>query len=345
MTSRKLFPVKFDGEYYDIKKFLRDHPGGVNTLKHYEGKSIVHAMEKFGHSTSAYHMMRDFKVEGDELKDVNLTGEVSENGRIITSEENARDIEEIKFLEELEGRLDWSKPLLCQLDAIAPHYDKWVNTAVYRKCRLFANPLLESLTYTPWYLVPMFWIPIILYLGITQYLELVACGDACDQSSLTAVQFIVHLLIGVLVWTALEYSLHRWVFHLNPGSNVTMIKIHFLIHGMHHKVPFDGLRQVFPPVPAFGLAVFFYSIIQLIMTYPLVKMTGGIIGYLTYDMIHFYVHHGSPRDGSYLYAMKRYHSNHHFINHDKAFGISSKLWDHVFRTLVHVKKLKFSLHW
>lgn len=40
-------------------------------------------------------------------------------------------------------------------------------------------------------------------------------------------------------------------------------------------------------------------------------------GYLIYDMIHYYVHHGSPNDGTYLYEMKRYHSNHHFINHDK----------------------------
>lgn len=102
MTSRQFFPVKFDGVVYDLQSFLRDHPGGVNTLKHYKGKSVLQAMEKFGHSTSAYHMMNDLKVNGDDLKDINLTGEVSENGRIITSEENSRNIEEIKFLEELE---------------------------------------------------------------------------------------------------------------------------------------------------------------------------------------------------------------------------------------------------
>lgn len=81
---------------------MRDHPGGVNTLKNYKGKSILHAMQKFGHSSSAYHMLNDLKVYGDQLKDVNLTGEVSENGRIITNEESTRNVEEIKFLEELE---------------------------------------------------------------------------------------------------------------------------------------------------------------------------------------------------------------------------------------------------
>lgn len=95
------FPVQVDGKNYDIKKFLRDHPGGVNTLKHYEGKSILQAMEKFGHSISAYHMLNDFKVDS-ELKDCNLTGSVSENGRIITNEEESRDKAEIAYLEELE---------------------------------------------------------------------------------------------------------------------------------------------------------------------------------------------------------------------------------------------------
>lgn len=88
-----------------------------------------------------------------------------------------------------QARLDWSKPLLSQLDAIAPHYDTWVNSAVYRKCRLFASPVLESLTYTPWYLVPMFWVPIILYLGVTQYMELVACGGMSHVSSKMLIGF------------------------------------------------------------------------------------------------------------------------------------------------------------
>lgn len=344
-ATREIFPVKYDGNYYDLKKFLRDHPGGVNTLEMYRGKSIVQAMSEFGHSNSAYHMLNDFKVESDVLKDFNLTGVVSANGRIITKEESNRNSEEVAFLEELESRLDWSKPLLCQLDAVAPDYEIWVNTAVYRKCRLFTSPLMESMTYTPWYLVPMFWIPIIMYLGCTQYLNLVLCADLCSASSLSHLQFLAHLMWGLVIWTGLEYSLHRWVFHLNPGKSVTMIKLHFLIHGMHHKVPFDELRQVFPPIPALLLTAIIYSILQLIITYPVIKLTGALIGYVTYDMIHYYVHHGSPADGTYLYTMKRYHSNHHFLNHDKAFGISSKIWDYAFRTFVNVKKLSFGLRW
>lgn len=95
------FPVTFDNESYELKNFMRDHPGGVDTLKVYKGKSIKHAMKKFGHSASAYHMLNDLKVSGEPV-DCNLTGELSNNGRIITKEEDARDDGDIAFLEELE---------------------------------------------------------------------------------------------------------------------------------------------------------------------------------------------------------------------------------------------------
>lgn len=39
-------------------------------------------------------------------------------------------------------------------------------------------------------------------------------------------------------------------------------------------------------------------------------------GYVTYDLIHFYLHYGCPREGSYLYTMKRYHNQHHFAHHE-----------------------------
>lgn len=94
------FPVNFGNDTYDLKKFLRDHPGGVNTLEKFKGKSIEKAMKFYGHSVSAYHMLKDMKKEN--INDVNLSGKLSANGRIITSEEVLRDADEIIFLEELE---------------------------------------------------------------------------------------------------------------------------------------------------------------------------------------------------------------------------------------------------
>lgn len=44
---------------------------------------------------------------------------------------------------------------------------------------------------------------------------------------------------------------------------------------------------------------------------------GGLCGYVVYDMIHYYLHYGSPRKGSYLYSLKAYHVKHHF-EHQKS---------------------------
>lgn len=45
---------------------------------------------------------------------------------------------------------------------------------------------------------------------------------------------------------------------------------------------------------------------------PVTKTHLCIVGYLVYDMIHFYLHYGAPEENSYLYTMKRYHNQHHF---------------------------------
>lgn len=116
-TDLKELTVKFNNENYDLKKFMRDHPGGVNTLLQFKGKSINYVMGKYGHSTSAYHLMNDLKVS-----DVNLTGEVSGNGRIITSEEVARKADEIRYLEELEVGL-MIQLLVCCLELLNFFFD------------------------------------------------------------------------------------------------------------------------------------------------------------------------------------------------------------------------------
>ncbi len=58
---------------------------------------------------------------------------------------------------------------------------------------------------------------------------------------------------------------------------------------------------------------------------------GFLIGYLVYDMTHFYVHHYKPktRVGKLL---RELHMRHHFQDHTRGFGVSAPFWDYVFRT-------------
>lgn len=71
--------------------------------------------------------------------------------------------------------VDWNKPMLSQVTNLGSKYSKWVNLPVDKKLRLFQNSFLENLTQTPWYLVPIVWIPIILlfiYYGGLKYKRL-----------------------------------------------------------------------------------------------------------------------------------------------------------------------------
>ena len=48
---------------------------------------------------------------------------------------------------------------------------------------------------------------------------------------------LLSVLTGIVMWSFLEYSLHRWVFHLQPpATSSVLITFHFLMHGLHHKV-------------------------------------------------------------------------------------------------------------
>ena len=54
--------------------------------------------------------------------------------------------------------------------------------------------------------------------------------------------------------------------------------------------------------------------------------TGMLLGYIAYDCIHYYIHHGSPRLTT-LRNLKTAHMCHHYQEHGSAFGISSRLFD------------------
>lgn len=60
---------------------------------------------------------------------------------------------------------------------------------------------------------------------------------------------------------------------------------------------------------------------------------GGLTGYVAYDLTHYYLHHGRAI-GTHMQAMKTYHVAHHYKNANLGYGITSKLWDHLFNTVL-----------
>ena len=52
--------------------------------------------------------------------------------------------------------------------------------------------------------------------------------------------------LGVLLWTLLEYLIHRFSFHFTPRGRVGVVMA-YLIHGVHHAYPEDHRRWITPP--------------------------------------------------------------------------------------------------
>ncbi|XP_012860612.2 fatty acid 2-hydroxylase [Echinops telfairi] len=240
--------------------------------------------------------------------------------------------------------VDWQKPLLWQVGYLGEKYDEWVHQPVLRPIRLFHSDLIEALSKTVWYSVPLIWVPLMLYLSWSCY-RILAQGNVRLFTSFTTEysvpvpksMFPGLILLGMLFWTILEYLIHRFLFHMKPPSDSHyLIMLHFMLHGQHHKAPFDGSRLVFPPAPASLVIAFFYMLVRLLLPEAVggTVFSGGLLGYVIYDMMHYYLHFGSPHKGSLLYNLKTYHVKHHFSHQKSGFGITSKLWDYLFHTLV-----------
>ncbi len=145
---------------------------------------------------------------------------------------------------------------------------------------------------------------------------------------------------GLLTWTLAEYVLHRYVFHWT-NDTAWGRRFHFMAHGVHHDFPSDGDRLVMPLLTSIPLAFLFYGLFYLAFgstAHADPFFAGFAIGYLGYDGTHYAIHHfkQTSRVGK---LVKRHHMLHHHADHDGGFGVSSPLWDVIFRTMPQVKKL------
>lgn len=194
---------------------------------------------------------------------------------------------------------------------------------------MFDNELLEKFSRihpaTPF----VVWVPVMLFMLYRSW----------ARADLTVGLVAVLFFAGLFVWTIAEYVLHRWVFHWTNDTPRGR-RIHFLLHGVHHDFPNDKDRLVMPLLTSVPFALIFYSLFYLLFgrssAEPL--FAGFTMGYLCYDGTHYAVHHfkQKTRIGKWV---KRHHMLHHHADHDGGFGVSSPLWDLVFRTMPSVKKL------
>jgi len=328
--------IIYKGSVYDVTEFLDDHPGGPELITDYKNKDISEIFlseQHHEHSQAAQRMLASYKI-----------GTILESGSEEKQEEEESYPRITKDKIEYNGfSMDRNRGLVPQVLGLnKKQYMHMIHNSLHLPyCRLFDTDLFEGMSRNPWWRIPMIWIPVCIYLlynGLTfDYPEHSSLDHLLfiGSSSFSILAVIAAFAFGLFAWTLAEYGLHRGLFHFDDPlpDNKWALYLHFIIHGIHHMIPMDPDRLVFPP--ALGGIVFsiLFPTVTNIFYGNLGRLigVGFIIGYLSYDMTHIYIHHCTPFIG-HLKEMKKYHNKHHYVDGDKGFGITSKIWDKVFGT-------------
>ncbi len=193
--------------------------------------------------------------------------------------------------------------------------------------RLFESDFLEFFTHVTPTAIVVLWLPIATWLMVRALQHRVGPG----------LGLLVAFVGGLLAWTLTEYVVHRFVFHFEPRTPMQE-RLLFLFHGVHHAQPQLKTRLVMPPAASIPVAVLLYAMLWTTLTLlglrPWLNATcaGAVVGYLVYDLTHYATHHLPMRRGVFK-ALKQHHLRHHYQTEDCRFGVSSPLWDYVFRTM------------
>ncbi len=183
------------------------------------------------------------------------------------------------------------------------------------KKQLFENPILEQLTRTH------IAVPITIFL-------LFSIGSLIYAFKMAVLSYLligVLFLTGVLVFTLVEYLIHRYVFHM-AHNTPTKAKVQYTIHGIHHEYPKDKERQAMPPILSVTLLLVLLAVSYLLMNdYTFAFLPGFVVGYAGYLFVHYITHAYAPPKNFFRQLWVN-HSIHHYKDNNKAFGVSSPLW-------------------
>ena len=142
------------------------------------------------------------------------------------------------------------------------------------------------------------------------------------------IEWLCTAMAGFVIWTLLEYVLHRSVLHK---------KTYFApMHGQHHAAPL-----AFIGTPAW-VSVAVLSGAFLFPTWYWVGFNvadgltvGVMLGYWWYGVVHHMVHHhANTSSPSYFNGLRAWHMRHHYSPKRGNFGVTTPVWDHVFGTTI-----------
>lgn len=135
---------------------------------------------------------------------------------------------------------------------------------------------------------------------------------------------VLAVLAGLVIWSLVEYAMHRLVFHgIEPFQRM---------HGEHHRRP----HALIATPTALSLAM-----IAGLFWLPATLLTGRWVGsattlgltagYFLYGIVHHALHHWRARS-AWMKKCKRLHAIHH-RSPQVNYGVTMPWWDRVFHTL------------
>ncbi|KAJ2989615.1 fatty acid alpha-hydroxylase, partial [Globomyces sp. JEL0801] len=247
-----------------VKDKGSDSQSGMEILLQYGGQDVTDVLQDVNehlHSDSAYEMLDDYMI-----------GHLSDSKSVSKQESKTKN-----------DFIDVNKPMLAQIwnrNFSKSFYLEQVHKA--RHCKhsapIFGYALLDMFTRTPWWAIPIFWIPFIIY-----------TSTECIKQNPTWYLLWIYP-VGIFIFTFIEYSLHRFLFHLDdmlPDHKIALM-IHFTMHGVHHFLPMDQMRLVLPPALGFVLVYPIWATFHFLMPNGIGQgiTAGGLIGFVAYDMTH-----------------------------------------------------------
>jgi sterol desaturase/sphingolipid hydroxylase (fatty acid hydroxylase superfamily) len=138
---------------------------------------------------------------------------------------------------------------------------------------------------------------------------------------------VAMILSGYAVWTLVEYGLHRIVLHHVPGLAA--------MHKAHHDAPkaLIGSPTLISVMVFAGLA--WWPAVELAgLRIASAGMAGLLAGYLSYTLAHHAIHNLSLGTSRWATNLKRHHALHHYRDGESNFGVTTRIWDRLFGTLV-----------
>ena len=150
-------------------------------------------------------------------------------------------------------------------------------------------------------------------------------------------RILLGLALGMVTWTFLEYCIHRWLGHDKRFRPNFFGEEHI----RHHS---EG--NYFSP--AWKKAVV-AGVILVVLLGPALLLGGkagtvaflvGLVSaYLGYEWYHHQAH-VAPGATRYTRFTRRHHFYHHFVNPKVNHGVTTPLWDWVFRTYEPVEHIR-----